>query len=102
MSTDTLIKLRAATMQAVLPHGGLTGESAVLIQSEPDVGEALMRLEATGFITEATKLMAHALPRREGVWWACMCARHTEPVDLPAAESCRGFGRGGMGAQADG
>jgi len=83
MKADSLIKLHAATMQAVLPHVGLIGESAALIQSEPDVGVALSRLEAAGFVTEAAKLMAHALPRREGVWWSCMCARHTAPADLP-------------------
>ena len=35
---------------------------------------------------EATRLLAHALPRREAVWWACMCAAHTEPPDLPEAD----------------
>ncbi|PWS38072.1 hypothetical protein DFH01_01845 [Falsiroseomonas bella] len=44
------------------------------------VTEAMDRLEAEGFLLEAAQLAAHALPRREAVWWACMCARHTAPA----------------------
>ena len=82
MSGNTLIKLRAAAMDEVLSRVGLTGESAALLQSEPDVGTALLRLEEAGFVSEAAKLMGHALPAREAVWWACMCAHHTMPADL--------------------
>jgi hypothetical protein len=49
------------------------------------VAEAVDRLAAAGFLLEAAKLTAHALPKREAVWWACMCARHTVPADAPAA-----------------
>jgi len=28
-------------------------------------------------------VLAHALPKREAVWWACMCSVHTAPADLP-------------------
>jgi hypothetical protein len=31
--------------------------------------------------------MAFALPKRECVWWACMCARHTTPPDLTEADA---------------
>jgi hypothetical protein len=86
MSGDPLLKLRATPMAEVLPRLGLTGEPATLIQYEPDAAVALARLEEAGFVNEAAKLMAHALPRREAVWWACMCARHTAPPELPAAD----------------
>ena len=82
MSGDTLGKLRASPMEQVFPRLALTGQSAELIQSEPDPAIALQLLEEAGFLSEAAKLMAHALPRREGVWWACMCAQHTAPADL--------------------
>jgi len=39
--------------------------------------EALDRLERAGLLIEATRLIAHALPAREAVWWACACSRHT-------------------------
>ena len=46
------------------------------------VPDALQRLEASGFLVEAARMVAHALPKREAVWWACMCAMHTAPADL--------------------
>ena len=56
------------------------------MQDVPQVADALDRLEAAGFLMEATRLMAHALPKREAVWWACMCAAHTAPPDLPETD----------------
>jgi len=33
-------------------------------------------------------LVAHALPPREAVWWACACSRHTAPSGVnPTAET---------------
>jgi hypothetical protein len=34
------------------------------------------------FLIEAARLFAHALPKREAVWWACMCALHTAPPQI--------------------
>jgi hypothetical protein len=47
--------------------------------------EAIERLAAAGFLAEAATLAAHALPKREAVWWACMCARHAAPAAAEAA-----------------
>src|SRR5262249_48413325 len=50
--------------------------------------EALDRLEEAGLLIEAAKLVAHALPAREAVWWACACSRHTAPSGAhPATEA---------------
>jgi hypothetical protein len=86
MSVDQLAKMKSVRMDEVLPRLGLTGESAALIQTESDAATALGRLEQAGFLGEAVKLMAHALPNREAVWWACMCSHHTAPADLPEAD----------------
>lgn len=86
MSGDGLVKLRALPMEEALLRAGLTGDCLALVQSETDTGMALGRLEEAGFVSEAAKLLSHALPRREAVWWACMCAHYTAPADLPAAD----------------
>jgi hypothetical protein len=86
MNSDQLAKMSAVRMDEVFPRLGLTGESAALIQAEPDAALALGRLEQAGYLGEAVKLMAHALPSREAVWWACMCTHHTAPADLPEAD----------------
>jgi hypothetical protein len=83
MSEESLAKLRQTPWEAVRTRAALAGESAVLIASATDSSVAIRQLEDAGFVTEAAKLMAHALPKRECVWWACMCARHTTPRGLP-------------------
>jgi len=47
------------------------------------VPDALQPLEDGGMARQAVRLVAHGLPAREAVWWACMCARHTASVTLP-------------------
>jgi hypothetical protein len=87
MSDQPLPKLLATPWEDVLVRAALTGECAALVQSETDSAVAIRRLEDAGYVTEAARLMAHALPKRECVWWACMCARHTTPPDLPEADA---------------
>ncbi len=61
-------------------------EAASLVRQSGSVAEALDRLEQDGQLIVAARLIAHALPAREAVWWACMCADHTAPQDLPPAD----------------
>lgn len=86
MSDRTLPKLLATPWPEILARAALVGECAAVIQDDTDAAAAISRLEAAGFLTEAAKLMAHALPRRESVWWACMCAASTAPGDLTEAD----------------
>jgi len=84
--SQTLAKLGSANFPALSAHLALQPEADAATQGCTDVSEALDRLQAGGFLTEATRLIAHALPKREAVWWACMCATHTAPADLPEAD----------------
>lgn len=84
--SQTLAKLSTAEFAKLNPHLALSPEATAATEGCAQVADALARLEAAGFLTEATRLMAHALPKRETVWWACMCATHTAPADLPAAD----------------
>jgi hypothetical protein len=59
-------------------------EALAAIAAATRVPEAIGQLAAAGFLLEAAKLCAHALPKREAVWWACMCVRHTRPADASA------------------
>lgn len=86
-SSGPLWKLRAANLDAALKMSYLKPEALALIAGCQAVPEALQRLENGGLPRQAVRLVAHALPAREAVWWACMCARHTAPADL--AESDR-------------
>lgn len=48
--------------------------------------QAMERLEAAGLRNEAARLAAHALPKREAVWWCCMCARAVPDAALGAPD----------------
>ena len=72
----------------VLPHLQLDGEGKAALSGCDNALEALERLEKAGLLMEATRLIAHALPAREAVWWACACSRHTAASGTnPAAET---------------
>jgi hypothetical protein len=56
----------------------------------PDAGDAspaeyLKTLVASPALDEAVQFMAFALPKREAVWWACLCARTQVYDGAPAA-----------------
>src|SRR5262245_61246665 len=72
----------------VLPHLQLDEEGRSALAGCQDAIEALDRLEQAGLLIEATRLVAHALPAREAVWWACACSRHTAACGAdPASET---------------
>jgi len=81
-----LTRLDAADLAAARAHAALAAEPAARIAACRTAPEALAALIEAGFLLEATRLIAYALPHREAVWWACMCARHTTPPDLPEAD----------------
>ena len=75
-SEKTASKLNV-DLARVLPHLQLDAEGKAALADCRQSVEALDRLEQAGLLIEATRLLAHALPAREAVWWACACARHT-------------------------
>lgn len=75
-------------LAALLPHLQLDAQGTAVLQGCSDVVDALARLEKAGLLIEATRLVAHALPAREVVWWACACSRHTASSgENPALET---------------
>jgi hypothetical protein len=81
------IKL-SGELSRVLPHLQLDVQATPALAGCDDSVEALDRLEQAGLLIEATRLVAHALPAREAVWWACACSRHTAPSGVnPAVET---------------
>jgi hypothetical protein len=83
----TATKLRSE-LARVLPHLQLDAEGKTALEGCRDCPEALEHLEKAGLLLEATRLVAHALPAREAVWWACACSRHTASSGAdPATET---------------
>ena len=82
--SQSLAKIMDTDFTAIRPRVALSTDAATVLTDVTKVPDALQRLEAGGFLVEAARLVAHALPKREAVWWACMCATHTAPADLSA------------------
>jgi hypothetical protein len=83
---SALRKLAQADLGTVVQRATLPPEAEAPLRGCTDIENALDRLEAAGFMVEAVRVLAHALPKRESVWWACMCATATAPSDLPEAD----------------
>lgn len=83
---ETLPKL-AAPLPPLLPRLELEPPVAALLAGVPTAADGLLRLEEAGLRNEAARLAAHALPKREAVWWGCMCARAVPDPALPAPDA---------------
>src|ERR1700689_232468 len=82
----TFTKLGVADLETVVSRAALPPETGEALQGCTEIGDALDRLEAAGFAAEAGRVLAHALPKREGVWGACIWATHPAPDDLGEAD----------------
>ena len=89
--SSTPVKL-AVPLAPLLPRLELDAEGLAALAGATDAVAGVERLAAAGRMSDAARLAAHALPKREAVWWACMCARAVPdpallPVDLQALEA---------------
>lgn len=75
-------KLRDADRDAVVARATLGPEARSAIADCTTVPQLIAMLAGNGFLVEAARCFAHALPRREAVWWACMCALSSAPTTL--------------------
>jgi hypothetical protein len=73
-------------LAAILPMAKLEPPTAALLDGCNDTEDGLRRLHTAGDLAGASRLAAFALPRREAVWWASMCALHTSSAGQPEIE----------------
>jgi hypothetical protein len=91
MNHDVRVKIQANTAAEVCQHFVLGEEAGALLQEEVTPHAFLDLLIAHELFPDAARLLAYALPKREAVWWACLCVRHvaadTPPAGLAALEA---------------
>ncbi|MBC7938943.1 MAG: hypothetical protein H7Z19_04130 [Chitinophagaceae bacterium] len=80
----------AAPLAPLLPRLELEAGPAAALAGAQTAAEGIERLEAAGFRNDALRLAAHALPKREAVWWACMCAAAVPDPKLSPADAAAG------------
>ena len=65
----------AVPLLPIVPRLELDADGQAMLAGLADAAGAVDCLAAAGRMPDALRLIAHALPKREAVWWACMCAR---------------------------
>lgn len=87
MGNEALIKVTAARAADVCTQYELAPEAADRLDDDVTAADYLSRLMEGGQFGDAAQFLSHALPKREAVWWACLCLRATLPEPVDAAEA---------------
>src|SRR5438477_10479612 len=77
MAADRLKKIPAPTAAEVCKLFKLSAAGQRMLDPAATPGDFLDALAKAGHFTDAVRFLAHALPKREAVWWACLAARET-------------------------
>src|SRR5947209_15569832 len=75
MSSNGLAKVTAKTAAEVCKHFPLGEEARKLLRDGLTPAQFLDVLIEKQQFPDAVRFLAHALPKREAVWWACLCSR---------------------------
>lgn len=59
-----------------------------LLEQNPGIAPAafLEALVAKEYLTDALRVLAHRLPKRDAVWWGCLCWEHADEANRGEAE----------------
>jgi len=83
--TTNLTGTTARAASEIAPHvADLSPEAKAALTPTQSPGQFLDALVAKQLFSDAVKFLAHAIGRREAVWWACTCNRQTLTPDVPA------------------
>lgn len=75
MTTGLLSKIAAPSAKSVCTRFDLDEESQHLLDETPGTEPFLRALIEKEHYGDAVAFLAHGLPKREAVWWACLCVR---------------------------
>src|SRR5215472_4855496 len=75
------------TAAAICSVSGQGEEAMALLREEQTPKDYLGLLTQKKLFPDAVRFLAHALPKREAVWWAWVCARRADPDPAPAAKA---------------
>lgn len=75
-----LVRVRANVAAELLKHFELSEEAAAIADQAAPPARFIEAMTRAGFFNDAVKFLAHGLPKREAVWWACLAARHALPA----------------------
>jgi hypothetical protein len=74
------VKIRAATAVEVYAGAEVSDEAKPHLTTEIAPVDYVAKLAAADLFADAVDFLARALPKREAVWWACICAEDLTPA----------------------
>jgi hypothetical protein len=83
MGTGPLKKITAKRASEICNQFEMAAEAKALLDDQISPDGFLDLLIEKGHFTDAIRMLALALPKREAVWWAATCVRATLPADAP-------------------
>lgn len=94
MPATLLKKIAAKTAAEVIGAGELLDQGLPTPRDGAPPADYLDGLIQQGLHVEAVKFLSQALPKREAVWWACVCVKSAQsatplPKDLAAHQAAR-------------
>lgn len=69
------VRVPAANVGEITAHFELDGRAAEVLHPQLNPAGGVQALVDAECYYDAIKLLAHGLPKREAVWWACLAAR---------------------------
>jgi hypothetical protein len=81
--SNGLAKVAAKTAAEVCKHFPLGEEAKKLLRDGQTPAQFLDTLIDKQHFLDAARFLAHALPKREAVWWACLCGRSVAGANPP-------------------
>jgi hypothetical protein len=75
VTADINLKIKAATAQEVCSGFTLSADARPHLKPEMPPLDFVKALVAHDLYSDAVQFLARALPKREAVWWSCVCAR---------------------------
>jgi hypothetical protein len=79
--SEPLVKIQATVAAELLKHFELSEDAEPFADRAAAPGRFIELMVSIGCFHDAVKFLAHGLPLREAVWWACLAARHALTVE---------------------
>lgn len=76
-----------AAARAFCERAWIRPESVALLTQGMTPSAFLQQLLEKEHYTDAIRMMAHHLSRRQSIWWGCLCLEHDRGADLTGSES---------------
>ena len=86
MAEINLVKIKHPNALAICQGLELEEQATSLLNEFPVTSDFIGQLIEQKLYPDAVRFLAHALPKREATWWACLCARKGLTDKTPAIQ----------------